>query len=433
MSPMVSQIRHWLESVPIRPNRTQLLRFGLSLALAVLLWGWVTQLQDPFTEESFLEIPIEMPELQDNLQIVTTLPTVTVEIQGAESRVEPVNRSDVTAFIDTSEIDDPGTYQVDVVAEAPGISSISAAPEELTIQVDQRISQVFPLTTTETDPEGDTSSTIQDSEPSVSQVTVTGPESVVERVSRVVLPITIDQQTQDFDAAFEPQALDANGQPIAEVEILPNQILTHVMVETRGKQVSVIPAVTGVPAEGYTVEQRRAIPDTIIVDGPPEVLDDLLFINTEPVDVSDATESISTRVGLADLPADVIVVEPPNGTVEVRVAIEDSTSSSQPLNDLPVQVVGLSDGLVAHVEPNAVSIQVSAPVGILQSMRPEDIGVYVDVSGMGPGTYQFTPVVTVPQGAMWIGSDPGTVRVTIVDASSASPVSGTPPPSPETG
>jgi YbbR domain-containing protein len=430
---MMPQIRQLLESVPIRPNRTQLLRFGLSFALAVLLWGWVTQLQDPFTEEQFLEIPIEMPELPDNLQIVTTLPTVTVKIQGAESRVSPVNRSDITAFIDSSEIREPGTYQVEIVAEAPGISSISVEPEELTIQVDQRISQVFPLTPTEAEPEGDSRSTIQGTEPSVTQVTVTGPQSALERVATVILPITIDQQTQDFDAAFEPQALDANGQRIAEVEILPNLILTHVTVETRGKQVAVIPAVTGVPAEGFTIQQRRAIPDTIIVDGPPEVLDDLLFINTDPVDVSDATESISTRVGLADLPDGVTVVEPPDGTVEVRVAIEDTTSSSQPLSDLPVQVVGIGDGLVARVEPDAVSIQVSAPIGILQSMRPEDIGVYVDVTGLGPGTYQLTPVVTVPQGAMWIGSEPGTVRVTIVDATTASPVSDSPPSSPETG
>jgi YbbR domain-containing protein len=429
----MTQIRHALETLPIRPNRNQLVRFGLSLALAILLWGWVTQLQDPFTEESFLEVPIETPELPDNLQIVTTLPTATVEIQGAESRVSPVNRSDINAFIDTSDISEPGTFQVDVVAEAPGISSISVEPEELTIQIDQRISEVFPLTATNSDPEGDSSSTIQDSEPSVSQVTVTGPECAVERVSQVILPVTIDQQTQDFDAAFEPQALDANGQRISEVEILPNLILTHVMVETRGKQVAVIPAVTGVPAEGYTVQQRRAIPDTIIVDGPPEALDDLLFINTEPVDVSDATESISTRVGLADLPDGVTIVEPQNGTVEVRVAIEDTTSSSQPLNDLPVQVVGLGNGLVAQVEPDAVSIQVSAPVGVLQSMRPEDIGVYVDVTGLGPGAYQLVPVVTVPQGAMWIGSEPGTVRVIIVEATSASPASDAPPPSPASG
>ena len=105
----------------------------------------------------------------------------------------------------------------------------------------------------------------------------------------------------------------------------------------------------GVPDEGFAIQQRRAIPDTIIVDGPADVLDDLLFVNTEAVDISGATESVSTVVALTGLPEGVTIVEPASGRVEVRVAIEDTSATTQTLSDLPVQVVGLEEGLTASV------------------------------------------------------------------------------------
>jgi YbbR domain-containing protein len=307
-----------------------------------------------------------------------------------------------------------------LIAEVPNVSDHSVEPHEVSIQVDERVSEIFPLKWTTTNATDQTRS-VGDIVPSVTQVTVTGPRTAVDRVSEVILPVTIDRQTQSYDATYMPYAVDSAGQRISEVEILPDAISTHVEVQTRGKAVSVIAVVTGEPAEGYSIQQRRTIPDTIVVDGPADLLNELLFVNTEPVDVTDVSQSISTRVGLADLPEGVTIIEPASGTVEVRVAIEDTTSSSQTLSDLEVEGVGLDDGLTASFEPSVVSIEVTAPLEILQAMKPEDISILVDLSGLVPGTYRLTPEVTVPQGATWTGGDPPNVLVTIEESPMASP------------
>ncbi len=417
---MLTQIKASVQTWKFKPNRTQILRFALSFALAVLLWGWVTQLQDPYQERVFQDLAIESPSLPNELTIISALPTATVTIEGPESRVGSINRLDVLVTIDTSDISGPGTYQVDIMASAPNVSEISVSPKEITVQVDRRVSRIFPLTTSAAD-EADELRAIESITPEVSQVTVTGPESVVARITQVVLAVSLEQQVDDFDTAVTPYAVDATGQRISDVEILPQTVNTHVTVETRGKAVSVIPTVTGIPADGFAVQQRRTIPDTIIVDGPADILDDLLFVDTEPVDITDATEPVSAQVSVTGLPDGVTIVEPASGVVEVRVAIEDTTASTQLLSDLPVEVVGLGSGLTSLLEPAAISIQVNAPQSLLQTMQPEDISVFVDVDGLGPGTYVLEPIVTVPQGATWVGSDPATITVNISVATGSTP------------
>ena len=60
----------------------------------------------------------------------------------------------------------------------------------------------------------------------MSQVTVSGPETVVSRVTQVILPVSLDQQINDFTAPFTPYAIDAGGQRISDVEILPQTVST---------------------------------------------------------------------------------------------------------------------------------------------------------------------------------------------------------------
>lgn len=409
-----------------QPNRVQIVRFVVSLILATLLWGWVTQLQDPYIAEDdrFADMEVQPGVLPETLQLVSTLPTADVTLEGSESVIEATQRSEVTVSLDTSSVTGPGTFTVPVIVNSPDVSETSVEPKELTIQIDERVTKVFPLTVRNAS-EPDVSRQVENVVPEVSQVTVTGPSSAVDRVTAVILPITVGQEVSDYNALVAPYAVDAAGQQIMEVEILPAQVRARVGVQTRGKSVSVIPNITGVPAEGLTITQRRAVPDTIIVDGPPDVLADLLFVNTEPINVADATESFSTRVEFMDLPEGVTVIDPPGGSVDVRVALEDTSTSSQTLSALPVEAIGLGEGLTASFNPPTMSIQVTAPVELLQVMSAEDITIFVDVTGLGTGTHVLQPQVTVPQGAAWLSNEPGVVTVRIDrvgEASAAAPL-----------
>ncbi|MGC4192344.1 MAG: CdaR family protein [Thermomicrobiales bacterium] len=422
-----------LNTLSFRPDKSQVVRFVVSLVLAVLLWGWVIQLQDPFQTREYSNLAIQTGGLPDELEIVTSLPTANVILTGARSDLTGVTASQISISLDFSKVHGPNTYLLPLtVSGVDDVNSVRTEPREVQVVIEQRATKVFPLIVQKAPAGGSESRQIGEVSPSISQVTVTGPSSSVENIAQVVLPITLSQQTSSFTGTFQPRAVDANGQTIAEVTILPETVTAEVQVDTRGKAVSVIPQILGVPAEGYTVQQRTALPDTILVDGPQAELDKLLFVNTEPVDISDATAPISRRVGIADLPEGLTIVEPASGMVEVRVAIEDISGQATEFNSLPIEIIGLDSGLEATVTPNTTNVSLLAPRSLLESMTANDIKVRVDVSGLGPGTHVLTPDVTVPQRATWLGNDPTQVTVVITrsDGSATPSSAGSPGASP---
>jgi YbbR domain-containing protein len=403
----------WIERLPFDVTRTHLLRFVLALALAVFLWGWIAQMTDPIQTRNYREMDIAVPELADPMIIVTTLPSVVVRVEGPESEFDDLNRTDLRVFLDTESVNGPGEYRLPLYVEAPDTSArVSVDPGQVQVQIDELVSEVMPIEARSTQPEDDPR-TVSDIIPEISQVTVSGPSSAVERVDRVVLPVSLDNRNETFTDSFTPYAIDVNEQRVSEVEVLPSQIPTLVEIESRGKVISVIPVVNGVPAEGFSVQQRAVFPDTVVVDGPTDALDSLLFINTLPVDITGATENVSEMVGLADLPTGVAIVDPPEGLVEIRVALDDISSSAQSLSSLPVTTVNVRDGFTATVEPRTITIMVDGPGSVLAEMESRDVRVVVDVSGLEVGTHEVRPQVYLPQGVTWTATTPETVEVTI--------------------
>lgn len=401
------------DRMPLKPNRNQLVRFLVSLLIATFLWGWVTQLNDPVQTVIYRELDVAIGPLGDSLEVITTLPRVAVTIRGPESEVSSINRTDISVTLDTSEIREAGEYRVPLIVSAPeGSSRESVQPGQIPVTVEEQVSNEMPVeverTVSEDDPREVTAIT-----PEVTQVTVSGPSSAVSRVNRVVLPVTIDDHSATFEETFTPYALDMNGQRVSEVEVLPGQIATTVEIQSRGTIVSVIPQYSGLPAEGFSVQQRAALPDSVVVDGPEDVLDSLLFVNTEPVDITDATQSISQQVGLVDLPPGVTVIDPPSGQVEVRIALEDISSSAQTLTGLPVEAINLGDGIDAALSTQTLDVTLDGPSAELAQMTSSDVKVRLDLDGLGPGTYDIQPEITVPQGITWVSNTPETIQVTI--------------------
>jgi YbbR domain-containing protein len=418
--------RIW-ETIQQRVTSSQVVRLGVSLMIALFLWGWVTLLEDPVETQQYAEIAMTAPDLPGTLQIVTTLPRATVAVTDVSSRLDELSRSDITVTIDTSSIHGPGSYQLDVIAETTDrVRKIKVSPDTVSVQIEEEISRSLPLTV-ENQQLADDARRIIDINPEVSQVTVTGTESAINRIAKVVLPVTIRDQTTDFIDMIEPYAVDKESQRIQEVQIVPAHVRTEVVLEKRGKTVSVVPQVSGSPADGFVVQQQVSVPATVIVDGPKDELDKLLFVSTAQVDISGATESVSESVPLVGLPEGVTLVDPPENEVEVRVAIGASSGTGNLIPDMPIEVLNLRDGLTVRLDPDALNISVSAPAEQLSALTADDIRITVDVAGLGPGVYTLTPDIEAPENVTIANVEPQRVVVLIADDTAtpaASPAAG---------
>ncbi|MDQ3524531.1 MAG: CdaR family protein [Chloroflexota bacterium] len=407
-------MQHFWEQLTQRITRSHLIRFGVSLLLAILLWGFVTDILDPASSRRFTELIIEEPDLSGTIEVVSALDRVTVTVSDVESRLESLDRTDVTVSLDVSEVDGAGTFQVPVEVTTEGFNyrDITVSPDTVSIQVEQEVSALHPLTIENQMTAGDVNR-ITDTTPAVSQVTVRGSQSAVERVDRVILPVSSEGQTTDFTMLFEPIAVSQDGQRVQEVTVEPGQIRTFVEVVTEGKTVSVVPQIQGIPAEGFIVQQTIALPSTVIIDGPQEALDSILFVDTQNVDIEGAMESISQTIELEALPDEVVLIEPASNQIEVRISVGTSAATPNLIQGMPVATRNLDENSQASVDPEVVDLSVSASSDILLSLTPDDIDVYVDVAGLGPGVYSIVPEVTLPPDVSAIVVEPETITVLI--------------------
>ena len=383
-----------------------LFRAGASLALAFLLWAWVTTQRDPPEARVFADLALQEPELPEpQLDIAGELPPVTVEIVGPRSVVDSVSRAGLRPTLDVSDVAGPGDYQATVEVDLPAAARVeSITPARVALVVDETASRTVHLELPSPQID-DPTRRVGEIVPAVSEVTVGGPKRLVDNVQKVILPVDIGERTDDFTADFVPMALDAAGQPIPEVSILPARVTTAVEVDQRGRQAPVLVQTVGNPAQGFETVGSVANPATVLLDGPDETVADILSVVTAPIDISGATETVSVRAAIVGLPPDVRVVNPVDGTVVAVVQIRPR-GVTQLLSDIPVRVRGVPDGFTASVEPNRMGVVIFAAEETTANISGDEISISVSADGLGAGRHQLRPSVTVPPEVQWLRTEP---------------------------
>lgn len=404
--------------------RPVVLRMAISLAVALVLWGLVTTQQDPPISRSFSNLPIQSTGMQEGLVIPVDLGTATIVVEGPTSLVQEISAQTLAPFINVSGIAEPGTYIVPVEISAPGVVEREITPPQLSIIVDESASRSFTLEW-EVEPVTDPSRAVGEINPSLTEVTVTGPQSIVERVDRVIFRVDIGNRPSSYTGEFETIAVDSNGVPIPEVEVRPRRVGASVEIEARGRLVPVLVPITGSPAEGYDVADQAVSPPAVLLNGPDEVVADLVSVSTEPVDIEGASDALTRRVRVTGLPPGVTVVDPRDGTVVVVVQFQQRGVNST-LPAQPVLVDDLAPDYEAVVEPPAINVVVFAGQEALGALRQGDVTPRVSVRGLLPGTHELTPSVIVPPDVRWIRTEPATVQVTIRHASPTAGADGSP-------
>ena len=127
--------------------------------LAILLWGWVTNSQDPETKKTFPSVPINVGELAAPLEVVGTIPPVSVTVTGPKSVIEDMTPADLTASLDLDGVDTSGEFTVPIEVETPnGVWDTKVSPTRLPIRVEEIITELYVI---EPVIEGDIDSTRQ--------------------------------------------------------------------------------------------------------------------------------------------------------------------------------------------------------------------------------------------------------------------------------
>lgn len=396
------------------PSKASLLRLLASVGLAVILWAWVTTLRDPETSRVFANVLVSPENLAESLVIVDDATEAQIRVTGPESVVDAVEADEIQATLDMSEISEPGTYSLRIDVDAPDdVWRTQAQPATIGVTIEEAVEQEIAIEVQVQDLDASSLRTVN-VEPETAQVVVQGPSSAIDSIESVILPLETSGGSRTYQTTLVPEAIDANGEVVSKVTIVPSTISATVSVAARGKSVAVLVSTEGSAGPGFEVIDRTANPASVIVDGPAEILEQLIAVSAEPIDITGATSSVSSAVEIVDLPEGVRLIQPQSGQVDVLIQI-GQRGVRQALTGLTVSVADVATGLEATVNPTELTIEVVAPEEVLSTLTVESFQVVVDASGLDAGVHPVEPMVIVPAQVQWISASPDTVELTLTE------------------
>lgn len=372
----------------------RLIRILASVGIAITLWFMVNGNADMLITQDFNSIPITLTNVEALTEKNLVLADdknyyLNLQVKGTDKNLRNVNMKEVTAEVDLSDIDEKGTYDLDVEVKGLANSVIisSMNPTSLAIEVDNIIKEALDVVVLlEGKPANDLSVI---SAKSQEQVEVEGPEESIARIDKITTTVDVSGLESDTTRHLEVAAYDATGNPITDLEILPNVVEVEIVLG-KTKSIGIIPSTTGNPANGYIVTGVQIEPSKVLIGAKEALLNAIDTIPIDPIDVSGQSKTFTKDINLT--PPQGCYFLDDSGKVKATISIESPVEKSFTIDKLVTRNLGT--GLVAaKVKDTRVVVKLEGASSILNSLNASQIEAFVDCANLGPGEYEL-PIQT---------------------------------------
>lgn len=165
-----------------------------------------------------------------------------------------------------------------------------------------------------------------------------------------------------------------------------------ITLERVGKSsVPVEPAIEGTPSAGYELAGVDVSPASIAVSGPESVLRRVKRVSTETISIAGKTEDFTVAADVDSPDPALQIVE--NAEVSVRIRIVRSQQAIE-FASVPVTVIPHPER--ASVDPSRVKVMLTGHKSELAQIRPTQLLVIANVTGLGSGQHVLSAIVRMP-------------------------------------
>jgi YbbR domain-containing protein len=375
----------------------------LALVLSLIIWVNAIYQNDRPREDYYPEaLSIHVLDAPAGL-VATNSPTesVRVRIRTYSSTWETLSSADFDVTSDWSHLD-AGLHSVPVRVSCSNrtVSVLNVHPEMIYVRLEptKQVRHAVSVTLLDQDavPLG---YSLASPRVTPEAVIVSGPESLVARVTRVTTSLSVANQTTGLERELEPVARDDKGTPVTGVAIDPRTVTVGVAIEKREnyREVAIRVRTKGQPLRGYYMSSLSVLPSSVTLVGPPDVVEkmgSLVDVSGE-IDITDAARMVAARMTLS-LPEDVSVVgERAGQPYEVLVTVGVDAVSGGTTVELPLRIRRLGFGLVALPSIESVDVILTGPAVLLDELQTDLLVAYVDLGGLGAGTHRLEPAVEI--------------------------------------
>ena len=387
---------------------------SLSVVLAFGLWIFVTDTENPTqTRVLPIDIPVQPINVPDDVAIASSIAPVRLRITVAEDVFDSLTAGDFEADVDLDGLT-VGSYELPVNVRAltgrGGLRIDEPLPDVVSVDLAQLTGKTVPVQINVTGSPA-TGFTISPAVLDADAVLVTGPQEEVDSVSQVTATLDVTARTTSVDQAVRLTPRNDRGLLVKRVNLEPSVIGVTIEIEQErfSRSVVVSAKIAGEPAIGYNIVSVSVNPPTVTVRGTESFITGTDSIDTQPVGISGADETVVRSVSL-DIPSGAEVTGGV-GTVTVTVTIGPATSEFSFM--VPITAANLEPDLRLVGALPSVTVKLIGPFPILSQVSPADISATVDLADLGAGTHSVKVDVAQLAGVSVSGVTPQDIDVVL--------------------
>lgn len=404
----------------------------LSVLIALGLWSYVLYANPSITRDKVLsgvDITVTGQSVLSSrgfalsTDLASALSSARVTVRVSQSAYPLVTTDNVHVELDLSTLRKTGKQYARLRGTTTYGTVAQVWPDQVEVEVENQDQRYVPVNAQITGERAD-GYWYNVSRVNPSQITVTGPTSLVQQVSSAQVDVDVTGRTSPGSRPEQLRLLDAHGNPI-EAEYALSRSTNSVTVAldiypTKQITVSAPPeeSVKGSVRRGYTLQSIEVNPSTVVVAADQSLLDTLEHLSIEPIDVSGADRPFTQIVDIAMLNG---IKNLSSDQVSATVNILEQELTRR-YSNLEATLSGTDANLSASWSSPRLEVRLSGPYSTVQSLSRSDLVLWADLTGYGPGAYDVpvhAKVDNYPD--LEITVEPATVRVTLTPKAEMTP------------
>lgn len=376
----------------------------IALVFAALLWLVVGFFDDPIESEAFNDIPLTLKNEEiitnngEKFKIMDEIDSVRVVVHAHRSDLNKIDSRDITAVVDLRQRDkDTGVVPITAVVSGYEESlkvTTEINPNNVLIKVEDVASKSFPISVMTVEEPRD-GYELGEMTVNPERVEISGAESAIEDIQRVVAKIRVNGISEDCEREAELIIFDGNGNVMDQSGLQTNLGDKGVSVSIQvlpSKEVGLDFKVSGTPAEGYYYTGLSSVPETVKVYGTKEVLEQLTVIEipAQEIDISGANSKEEYTIDISPyLPEGVKLSDETADKVVVTVMVEREGTKTILLPVGAVRISNLDEGLSAAIETTGeLEVLFSGEEELLEKLDIKNAASIDLREYKEPGTYE---------------------------------------------
>lgn len=334
------------------------------------------------------EVEVHVVYDEENYAIIDQTKNVKVNLRGPQK--------DITLF----QLTRP-TYEVyvDVTGREEGVHTVTVEhkgfPKELSVSIVPQFAQVvleekqtisLPVQVElEGEEEVEKGYTVGTPIVTPKNVDVTAARSIVSKVADAKVRIDVSGANKMIEEAVPVVLYDERGQEL-DVPVEPAVVDVRVPITSPNRTVPTKVTRIGELMEGLSIQEIQMEPSEVAIYGPSALIERLKVIEVGDLNLDEIKESGTYELKVK-VPAGVEQVSPES----VKVTVIIGTEEEKELADIPVEVIGISDGQAItfkHEQDKSLVVTAKGTAELLEKLTAADVQAFVDVSDLSEGEYK---------------------------------------------